>query len=127
MARNLKVIPQTALVFTATDTTKNFTIVGSPTTYQVYTGLAKTTIIYIPNWTNEVTAEFEVKDPNGYRLFHAAALARNQIAPPIIINWNDPTYPGADYPVHSGCVVSLTLSGVPGAGGGTAYVEIYYK
>lgn len=106
-------IPRTGLVFGASDTSKSFTIVGSP-----YRGVAITTQIEIPNWTEEVTLEYRISDPRGKMLYHATNLARDQTSPPAILT--DP------YPVFEGCVVTLTLSDVPGETEETAYVAIYY-
>lgn len=124
----LRDIPRHALVFTPTLATKSFTINGGvgPPSYEVSPGKAVLTLVEIPNWANEVTAEFTIADPNGNTMFHKASLARNQT---VRISGDDD--PEAEYPVFEGCVVTLTLSAVPGdvgAGvGGTAYVTIYYK
>jgi hypothetical protein len=130
--RRLRDIPRQALVFTPTLTTKSFTIKGGvgPPSYSVSPGKAVLTLIEIPNWANEVTAEFIVTNPNGIIMFHRTNLARNQTSPPVMLREDDDEN-DADYPVFEGCVVTLTLSAVPGdvgAGvGGTAYVTIYYK
>lgn len=115
---DLYVIPRTALAFLLTDTTKSFTIVGTSATYQTYRGTSSTTLIEIPNWTNDVTLDFKISDPNGNMLFQKTTLARNQLAPPVILEDH--------FPVFEGCVVNCTLSGAPGGTGGSVYVTIYY-
>jgi len=111
-------IPRTPLVFTGTDISKTFTIIGSPSTYFVFKGMNERTLIEIPNWSNDVTLEFKVQDPNGNATYYMDGLSRNQNIPPVIIT--DP------FPVFEGCVVIITLSGVPGGNGGTVYNTIYY-
>jgi hypothetical protein len=119
-SKRLREIPRHALVFSATDTTKSFTIVGgTPQDYSVAPGKSVLTLIEIPIWAADVVVEYIVKNPNGVIMFHATNLAKGQTAPPVMLD--------DEYPVYEGCVVTLTLDAVPGTGGGTAYVTIYYK
>lgn len=121
-------IPRQALVFGATDTSKSFVIKGGvgPPQYSVSPGDAELTLIEIPNWTNPVTAEFQVFDQRGNMTFHKGDLAPNQANPtPARISKHDD--PEAEYPVFEGCTCTVVLSGAPGGSGGTVYVTIYYK
>ncbi len=114
----LYVVPRKSSAMGAAVTSATFTIVGTPQTYTVRQGMNQKTLIEIPNWTNDVTLDFKISDPNGNQLFHKDNLVRNQLTPPAEIT--------DSFPVFEGCVVLLTLSGVPGGTGGTIYTTIYY-
>lgn len=111
-------IPKQALVFGANDTSKSFVIKGGvgPPLYSVSPGDAELTLIEIPGFPNDVTAEFQMFDQNGNMTFHKASLAGNQASPtPQRISKHDDNE--AEYPVYEGCVCQVVLSGVPGSMG----------
>jgi len=104
-------VPRTALAFGAAEASKNFTIDGRAFTH--------TLVVELPNWTNDSTATLSISDPNGKVLYSIAGLTENTGTSPHILL--------VARPVVSTTTITLTLSGVPGGAGGTAYVTIYLQ
>ncbi len=116
----LVVIPRQTFIFANTTTSNNITLVNNNCV--VYTGTAYETLIEIPDWTNNVTLTYVVKDPtsNNVSLVASSNHVKNQTGNNCVRLF-DP------YPVFPGVNVNLSLNAAPGANGGNAYVTIYYR
>ena len=77
-------------------------------------------VVAIPNWTNNVTLTYAHVLLTTAPVYSIAGLARNQpITAPVLLLY--------ERPIYDGCVLSLTLSGAPGAGGGTVTADLFVE
>lgn len=116
-------IPRMALSFGINNTTNNVTLNGHGNNYILVHGTNYETIVETANWANNVTALFEVLDPNGNVLASVANIVRNQVL-------GNAAKTTDAFVIFPGVKYQLTLNAVPGntAGtGGIAYITTYYK
>jgi len=107
---NAKTPAQTE-TFGAAETVKSFTV-ASPVEKNSRISRA---FVTIPDWTNTVTLVLKITDADGNTLYESSALAQDTT--------HDLTE--IDAIIDGEITITLTLSGVPGAGGGDVAVSLY--
>lgn len=100
---------RTAIVVAATGTTFDWTSL-------TLTAVATRYILELPNYTNTITTTLSIIDANTVTVYSGAAHAQNA-------NYSVPI----DVEMVGTYTVRLTVSGVAGAGGGTAYVTLMLR
>lgn len=101
------ILPQISLAFGDSDTTKSYTI---PTLYA-----GRRTLdfkIKNPDFTNAVTATFDIIDEAGDTIYSVSGLAENAVH-----------FLMVDRPVRIGTQLKVTLSGAPGGSGGIVTID----
>jgi len=111
----MKPLGRYSFAFGAGDTTVSQTITGLMA--QFMTNMA---IVAIPNWTNAETLTYSHVLDTTAPIYTIAGLTETQpITAPVVLLYQRPIY--------NGCVIKLTLSGVPGGTGGTVTVDLYVE
>lgn len=104
--KTLVMTDRTALAFTASSTENSFTINANAFTHTI--------ILETPDFTNAVTSTLSIENSNSVELYSESGLAEN--TDHIMF---------AKRPLVGDNTVKVTLSGVAGGSGGTAYVTLY--
>ena len=110
-SRAIVVTEPRAMAIGAAATTNSFTLRAVATVHSLS--------VKLPNYTNTITGTLSITDANSFEIYSKATIAKN--ATTHICNLDDVIALDGLY------TVLLTLSGVPGGSGGTAYVVFWLK
>lgn len=103
------------LTFDSDDLVKSFTL----TEHWFQEGVLFFALADLPNFTNAITGALSIENKNSDEIYTKGSLAKNTKTKINVCS------DGNDVPLADTSTVKLTLSGVAGGSGGTAYITLY--